>query len=149
MTPGELVATIEALGGELRPRGEEVDLGVPAGVTIPVVLFEGLQEGCVETIQYLRDVARQRHWATDPRPDLMEDTGAWQTFLGTLYEQPGAEHQLFGALHFARCLGARLQRTESGLRLVPGEMSQGEYGAIREAVLTRYGRVLTQLLLNS
>lgn len=47
----------------------------------------------------------QRELTTDPRPELVDDSAAWNHLIAD------AEPELAGALHGFRCCGARLERT--------------------------------------
>ena len=84
----------------------------------------------------------------DPRwHDLPEDTHLWLGLLAAAYEYDGnAANGLFGAIHGLRCLGARLHRTRSGLRLAPGELSRIEYARLRELYLVPHAGILRRLL---
>jgi hypothetical protein len=57
-------------------------------------------------------------WLTDPRPDLAEDSLFWRRLLLAAFATDGERADgLFGALHGARCCGARLERSGRGFRL--------------------------------
>jgi hypothetical protein len=87
-------------------------------------------------------------WTTDPRgDDLSEDSTAWSHLLARAYHEIGPPpHELLGALHFARCMGAHLAAGGDSLRLTPGEMDAEEYRELRERVFRRYARELQTLL---
>ena len=87
----------------------------------------------------------RRKWATtDPRPDLVEDTGLWVYLLALAYDVDGDIDGLAVALNGFRCLGARLELRDGSARLLPGEVE--DYDALRDRWLVPYRRTLTVLL---
>jgi hypothetical protein len=87
-------------------------------------------------------------WTSDPRGgDLPEDSELWEQLLDWSYDiDARVPYGLFGALHGLRCLGARLQWTLWGFRLVPGEISRSEYLALRRRYLIPWASTLESLL---
>ncbi len=53
---------------------------------------------------------------------------------------------LYGALHGLRCLGARLADDGNGVRLIPGDLSAGEYAVLRQRWLVPDHGALVRLL---
>lgn len=53
----------------------------------------------------------------DPRPDLAKDSTDWEYILSFADNFNG---NVYGRLHFLRCGGARIERTQSGYRLQQG-----------------------------
>ncbi len=84
---------------------------------------------------------------TDPRPDLPEDSSRWSDVLILAYAvDAGDVDGLFGPLLGFRCLGARLETTARGGRLLAGEIEPEEYAATREEWLVPRQRVLASVL---
>ena len=88
--------------------------------------------------------ARRKWAATDPRPDLVEDTGLWVRLLTLAYDVDGDKDGLACALNGFRALGARLGVRDGSARLLPGDVE--EYDALRGRWLLPHRRTLTALL---
>lgn len=74
--------------------------------------------------------------ATDPRPELSEDSIAWAKLLTLAYaldeyDMDGA----YGALLGIRCLGAKLEQVAGKWRIVRGQIDEAEYQGIRARYL--------------
>lgn len=83
----------------------------------------------------------------DPREDLAEDSLVWAALLSRVHDLEGdVSDGLFGALHGARCGGARLVRSQSGTILVAGDWSATEYAEFRRLYLLPRARLLTAVL---
>jgi hypothetical protein len=82
--------------------------------------------------------------SVDPRPDLVDDTVLWGPLLESARARFG--DRVYGVLHAVRALGARLERDDRGLRLVPGEISGDEYADLRERWLRPHADPLRRLL---
>ncbi len=87
-------------------------------------------------------------WTTDPRwSDLPEDREMWMVLLTWAYEVDSqAPDGLFGTLHGLRCLGARLERHPSGIRIRPGDIESSDYFVLRKRYLQPWSSVIKQLL---
>lgn len=87
------------------------------------------------------------HLTTDWRAvDFSEDAYLWVRLLGIAYDVDGdAAEGLFGVLSGIRAMGAGLVVTDTGVRLVPGEMANA-YAAIRSQWLVPHTAVLQRLL---
>ena len=87
--------------------------------------------------------------ATDPRPDLAEDSALWVRFLELAEKQ---DPMLAGTLHGFRCLGTRLRQGRSGYVLRPeidpirGWLSQAEYEKERDKWLMPHISTIKDLL---
>jgi len=66
------------------------------------------------------------NYQRDPRPDLTEDHERWIVVLQNAFHSLDGG-KLWGMLHFLRCLGARLEETATGYKLLPGDIPQEEY----------------------
>jgi hypothetical protein len=90
----------------------------------------------------------RERWTRDPRAsDLPEDSILWEFLLQASYDfDAGSDPGLFGSLHGMRCLGARLEHALWGIRLVPGHISRGQYGSLRQRYLMPWAAVLEALL---
>ena len=80
--------------------------------------------------------------ATDPRPDLEEDSARWKRLLSLAKAAPS---DLRAALHGLRSEGARLVANGSGVRLVAAGDPEA-YRADRERYLAPYSDALTAML---
>jgi hypothetical protein len=87
------------------------------------------------------------HLTSDPRAgDYPDDALLWVRLLTRAYEIDGANPQgLFGALSGLRALGAGLQVTPNGMRIVAGEIGTA-YREIRETWLLPHADLLKLLL---
>lgn len=72
-----------------------------------------------------------------PREDLTEDHHLWLVVLSSAKELWPDNPYVFTTLHGLRCCGARLQEndTATGLKLLPGEISQAEWALNRSKYL--------------
>jgi hypothetical protein len=87
------------------------------------------------------------HLASDPRAaDFPGDAVLWVRLLSLAFAHDGADPRgLFGALSGIRALGAGLQSTPSGVRIVAGELGD-VYGEIRAQWLLLHAGALRDLL---
>ena len=80
----------------------------------------------------------------DPRPDLATDHPLWERLLVVSHVAP---YDLYWSLKGLRCLGAALvARSAGGVRLVAGELTEGEYQDAKARYLVPYGERLLGLL---
>ncbi len=83
----------------------------------------------------------------DPRPDLADDSPAWQRLLSLSWPIDGEDaHGLYGVLCGLRCCGAHLFRQDGDWRLSRGRIPPAEYSAIREEYLLPHQEELVTLL---
>lgn len=71
---------------------------------------------------------------TDPRPDLIDDTKLWTLILP---RAKAISQEALEVLHGLRCLGATLQRIQSGYMLTPA-IGPGQFYRTREDWLTQH-----------
>ena len=84
---------------------------------------------------------------TDPRPDIVSDSAAWQQLLVIAAEELGVFDELFGVLLGLRACGVGLQRAQDGSwRITAGEMDADEYAVDREPWLMPRKREVAHLL---
>jgi hypothetical protein len=84
----------------------------------------------------------------DPRSDDLPDSFVWGLVLAGAYRIDGDDPcGVFGALHGIRCLGADLEVSKDGIRIIPGELA-AEYSEIRTTWLLPHAETLTNLLAN-
>jgi hypothetical protein len=148
----DTLRAIEAYGASARVEGEH--LQIRHASVLPQGLRDDVLRDKEEIVQYL---ISSRHLSfeevfrldstRDPRwEDRWEDTHQVNWLLTRLYdERGGPPDQLFGAIHYLRCMGARVESSEAGGRLVLGDCPADEYAAIRQTVLVPHAAVLQEL----
>lgn len=86
-------------------------------------------------------LATRTEWITDPRPDLADDSVAWEYILASAYDAETQPHALFGCLHGVRCLGARLQVADGSLRIIPPDGEEPSYQEARAVFMEHHRRL--------
>jgi len=157
-----------------RPRRIALPAAAPAGDRLPVLgpLFaeppQAAPPGGSDDFAALRAVLEQGScfrpappdppWA-DPRPDLIGDHARWLLVPELAYRRDAADPEgVYGALHGARCCGARIEHMDDDWTLKPegpppcwrlarGEIPADEWAAMRARWLLPHRAALEEFLL--
>jgi len=83
----------------------------------------------------------------DPRPELEADSATWAKLLTLAYELDESDMDgAYGALLGIRCMGAQIGQVNGKQGLVPGEIPESEWLAIRKRYLLPNTAKIMELL---
>ena len=117
----------------LAKRGLSPKIGPSGGLVLPKNCPPAIRATCLENkAEILREIALASiDWSDrdpgDPRPELEADHAAWDELLRLMDRQ---KSEIYGPVHFLRCMGAALVKSVSGWKIMRGQMDPAEYSEV-------------------